>query len=110
MNKTPIDVIKLLPIIRPVLALLSSRKGVATIAIVLATFGLDLAPNVQAAIVTIMGAVLACAIAYEDGQEKRAGVSHAISTWGADVDLPDFELTTTTGVTELPDDNPAAPE
>jgi hypothetical protein len=55
-------------------AITRSRKGLMAIFLVLASFGIDVDPNVQAGIVTLAGIVYMGGTAWEDAAEKRNGL------------------------------------
>ncbi len=61
------------PVLRPVIALLSSRKFLVIVFAALASVGLDLTPEFQALIIALGGVAFVLATAWEDSATKRAG-------------------------------------
>jgi hypothetical protein len=65
--------IKNLPIIKPIIGLVFSRKFLVLVFAALAAYGLDLEPELQAVIIALGAIVLPVTIAWEDAATKRAG-------------------------------------
>jgi hypothetical protein len=61
------------PLVRPLIALLFSRKFLVVLLAALASLGLDLTPEVKALIFAIGGIVIAVTTAWEDAALKRGG-------------------------------------
>ncbi len=61
------------PVLRPVIALLSSRKFLVVVFAALASVGLDLTPELQALVIALGGVAYILAQALEDAAEKRSG-------------------------------------
>jgi hypothetical protein len=61
------------PVLKPVIALLFSRKFLVVAIAAAASLGLDLEPEVQALVFTIGAGVIAVTTAWEDYGVKRSG-------------------------------------
>ena len=61
------------PVLKPIIALLFSRKFLVVVFAALASVGLDLTPEFQALVIALGGVAFILATALEDAAEKRAG-------------------------------------